>query len=388
MTPAARVSAAIAVLDQWLGGMRAEAALKHWGRNNRYAGSSDRAAIRDLVFQAIRCRDSYAWLGGGLSGRALMIGYCRDQSIDLETIFSGDRFAPSLLVADEALPRDLTDAPRAVRLDWPEALLPEMQSYGDEADRICAQMRERAPVFIRVNRLRGDVAAAVSSLAADEIEAQPHPLSPTALEVTANARRLAQSTAYQQGLVELQDAASQAVVDLAAAQPGDRVLDFCAGGGGKSLALAAQTVARVDAHDANPARMRDLPARAKRAGADIHVLPGRPSHEARYDLVYCDVPCSGSGSWRRDPEGKWALTEERLGELAQVQGDILETASHFVRDGGVLVYATCSLFGRENMAVVESFLSNHPNVRLTCARQFTPLDGGDGFFGTRLVIKR
>jgi 16S rRNA (cytosine967-C5)-methyltransferase len=196
--------------------------------------------------------------------------------------------------------------------------------------------------------------------------------------VTANARKIQTSDAYQTGLVELQDASSQAVVAGLYLTPEAKVLDYCAGGGGKTLALAARGP-KVWAHDAFPARMVDLAPRAARAGARVMITP-TPEETKPYDLVLTDVPCSGSGSWRRDPIGKWALTPERLAELTQVQAQILDRVVPLVRHGGTLAYATCSLLAEENEAQVAAFLARQSGFVLKTQRRFSPLSGGDGFF--------
>ena len=180
--------------------------------------------------------------------------------------------------------------------------------------------------------------------------------------MTANARRLRLSTVYRDGLIEPQDAASQAVADMVPVGIGAPVLDYCAGGGGKALALAARGAA-VFAHDASPARMADLPARAARAGADIPVL-NRAEARARapWRTVLVDAPCSGSGAWRRDPEGKWRLTPARLADLTALQDRILDEAAALIAPGGALVYATCSLLAEENDERIAAFISTQPRM--------------------------
>jgi 16S rRNA (cytosine967-C5)-methyltransferase len=244
-----------------------------------------------------------------------------------------------------------------------------------------ALLRTRAPVFLRVNAARATVEEAADALAGEGIVAVPHRLSPTALEVTENARRLKASSAFREGLVELQDVASQAAVDmLLPLAPGARVLDYCAGGGGKALALAAQG-ARVTAHDADPRRMADLPERARRAGVRIDVAE-RLGRE-RFDLVMVDAPCSGSGAWRRQPEAKWRLDEGRLAALTMLQGEVLRAAAQQVASGGTLAYATCSLLEEENGAAVAAFLEENSRFARVAERRLTPLDGGDGFYVSR-----
>jgi 16S rRNA (cytosine967-C5)-methyltransferase len=374
VTPGARLAAAIVVLDRVLAGEPAEKALTNWGRANRFAGSGDRAAIRDIVFDALRRRRSAAARGGGMSGRGLVLGLMRE--VGRETLFDGQGHAPGPPGAGETG----RDPEGTEALDLPDWLVPDLRdSLGARLEPVAAALRQRAPVFLRVNLAKGDVEAAIRVLAADGIEAQRHPLAETALEVLQNARKVQSSRAYLTGLVELQDASSQAVVEKLPLCDGMRVLDHCAGGGGKTLAMAARAKLRLYAHDASPRRMADLPARAKRAGAEVALVPV-PETEAPFDLVLVDAPCSGSGSWRRDPEGKWALTPDRLRALEVEQAEILTRAAAMVMPGGVLAYATCSLLDRENGARIARLLAEDAGWRLVNERGFSPLDGGDGFY--------
>lgn len=386
MTPAARLAAAIAILDQVREGAPAERALTNWGRASRFAGSGDRAAVRDHVFDVLRCRGSFAALGGGESGRALVLGLARAQGLDIAAFFTGEGHAPAPLSEEEAarLAQPLPDEGALADLDWPDWLRPQLQAdLGAAYAAVSARMRARAPVFLRVNLARGDRAAAQAALALEGIATRPHPLAETALEVTGGARRIQASAAYRDGLVELQDAASQAAIAQVPVAAGMRVLDYCAGGGGKALALAARAPkARIEAHDIDPGRMRDIPVRAARAGARIStVAPGRLGRD--YDLVLVDAPCSGSGTWRRTPEAKWRLTPDRLAELCALQAQILRAAAARVAPGGRLLYMTCSLLDAENAAQVEAFV-RETGWQVAEQRRFTPLDGGDGFFAAQL----
>jgi 16S rRNA (cytosine967-C5)-methyltransferase len=381
MTPAARISAAIEILDRVLGGTPLEPALTAWGRGNRFAGSGDRAAIRDLVFDAWRCKRSFAALGGGDTGRGLMLGKLRATSQDETQFFTGAGHAPA--------PPTPLDAPRMASeneaLDCPDWLAPRLQdSLGDQFAPIMRALQQRAPVFLRVNLARTTRAAAAALLAADGIETTPHPMAEGSLQVLASTRKIMTTQTYLDGLIELQDVASQAVIEAILLTPGQKVLDYCAGGGGKTLALAAREQIYLWAHDANPSRMRDLAERARRAGAEINISPD-PHQHAPYDLVLVDAPCSGSGSWRRDPQGKWALTEARLAELIEIQAQILDTTAPLVTRNGRLAYATCSLLGDENQHQITRFLNRHPDWQLVLQRSFTPLDGGDGFFLSTLT---
>jgi 16S rRNA (cytosine967-C5)-methyltransferase len=393
VTPAARVAAAIEVLDAVYGGAPAERALTNWARKSRFAGSGDRAAVRDLVFDALRCRRSFAALGGGGGGRAAMIGALRANGAAIDAVFTGEGHAPARLTGAErehlAHPLPMSEAER---LDCPDWLVePLRASLGEDFAAVMAALQSRAPVFLRVNIARTTRLDIQAALADEGIETRLADLADTTLEVTKNARKVQQSAPYCTGLVELQDAASQAVVaDL---PMGGRVLDYCAGGGGKTLALAARAPVVVNdpggareaprffAHDAAPARMRDLPTRADRAGVTVTLLEtAKVGREAPYDLVLLDVPCSGSGSWRRAPQGKWALTPESLRDLLRIQAEILDATHGLVAAGGALAYVTCSLLAAENADQVAAFLARHPEWRLRMSRRLTPLDGGDGFF--------
>jgi 16S rRNA (cytosine967-C5)-methyltransferase len=225
MTPAARLSAAIEVLDAWLAGTPAEPALKAWGRASRYAGSGDRAGVRDHVYDAIRCRRSFAWAGGAATGRGLMLGALRLAGQDPAALFTGAGHAPAPVSDDEA-GRPLDAAPAAVRLDCPDWLLPLLEAaLGAEAVPALEAGRSRAPVWLRVNEARTSTENAVAILAAEGIAARPHPNVKTALEVTDNERKVSTSSAYLDGLVEVQDASSQAVVAALGEISGLRVLD-------------------------------------------------------------------------------------------------------------------------------------------------------------------
>lgn len=388
MTPAAQIAAAIDILDLVEAGQPAEQALTRWARGNRYAGSKDRAAIRDHVFDVLRCWRSSAHLGGGPSGRQRMIGKLRRDGVDPALLFTGEGYAPKPLSAEEAA-EPSQDMPRAIALDLNDWLLAALdESLGaDKAEATARALQCRAPVTLRVNIARNSRDDAAASLARDGVLTIVNTLSPTALTVTEGPRRLRNSTAYREGLVELQDASSQAVVD--AAPSAARILDFCAGGGGKALALAARGGGQIYAHDVDPARMGDLPARAARAGVDIQQVASEDlAAMGPFGLVLVDAPCSGSGAWRRAPEGKLRLTPERLDTLSALQDDILDQAQGLVAPDGTLVYATCSVFHAENEARIVGFLDRHPEWSCTLQRRFDVDAQGDGFFTAHLTRLR
>lgn len=389
MTPAARLAAAIEVFDDWASGTDGlDRILARWGRAHRFAGSGDRHAIADLVYEAVRRRRSLAWVAGGgddAPGRTVLRGLLLARGEDPREFFTGMGHAPAALSsAETADPRALDGAPRGVRLDIPELLIADLAPMPDSA---LDALRFRAPLDLRVNTLRGDVDAARAGLAAEGVETDPGPLSPTCLRVRSGQRKVRRTKAYTSGHVEIQDAASQAVADLAAARPGETVLDLCAGGGGKALAMAATMAGdgRLIAHDISPARLGALGPRAARAGAAVEIV-GSSALDAlagRCDLVLVDAPCTGSGAWRRNPDAKWRLTDDDLKLLAAAQSGLLARADVLAAPSGRIVYATCSLIARENAEIVHSFL-RRGGWRLEQTRILGPLDGGDGFYAADL----
>lgn len=399
MTPAARLSAAIELVDATLAGEPAERALTRWARASRFAGSKDRAAVRDLVFAALRRRRSLAWAAGAASGaetgRAILLALQAAEGADLDALCTGEGHDPAPLTGAEraALAAPRPGAPDPVRLDYPDFLdAPLRAALGTDFEPVLRAMQTRAPVDLRVNTLKTNPGAALVVLARDGVQAEPHPLAPAALRVIENPRAVAASRAFTQGMVELQDVSSQFAAAMTGAEPGMTVLDYCAGGGGKTLALAAAMGDRGSllAWDANPRRMADLPERARRAGATVRILG--PEELARLgavcDLVLVDAPCSGSGAWRRKPEGKWRITPEEAAGYPPLQDAILDAAARHVRPGGRLVYATCSLLGAENEDRAAAFAARRPDWRPDGARRLGPLDGGDGFFVARFVAPR
>jgi 16S rRNA (cytosine967-C5)-methyltransferase len=388
MTPAARDAAAMAVLDRWLGGQPLEAALTGWARASRFAGSKDRAAVRDTVFDAVRRKRSCSSLGGALTGRGLLIGLARIRGYGLSG-WNGQGYAPPPLTESEQalLNGAVPVLTRGERLDCPDWLLPFLdRALGEQADPTLTAYHGRAPVFLRINLSKAASrpletvrASLIDELATQGIVARPHPLAKTALLVSGQTRRIKQMDAYLDGRSELQDVASQAVVlDFAdTVAPGSSVLDYCAGGGGKALALAALGL-EVTAHDIDEKRMRDIPVRARRAGVEIPLLSQVP--KTLWPAIFVDAPCSGSGSWRRTPEAKWDFTVEKLQALTQRQDEILSKAAALIAPGGVLGYATCSILVEENEDRVNRFLRASGGWAVIAERRLGPLDGGDGFY--------
>ncbi|MAT88460.1 MAG: SAM-dependent methyltransferase [Aestuariivita sp.] len=380
MLPAAHVQAAIEILDEILEAeYTAEVVITRWFRRHRFAGSKDRVAIRDHIYDALRNLRLYSAKGGGMRGRAIMIGSLLNKGSDVRSVFSGQGYAPSKLNPHEIGP--FPESSLQERLDIPDWLWPIWQSdLAEKAQEVAEKLMHRAPLFLRVNLIKSSVAHAIEMLEKDGITATAHDTVPTALLVLKNSKNIIKSDTYLEGLVELQDASSQMSICNLPLQVDGEILDFCAGGGGKSLALAAWFKSKVFAHDLTLSRMKDLPSRARRAGAEVQCLSKENLFKERYGLVFCDVPCSGSGSWRRDPWAKRMLTKETLEELVRAQALILRKSFDFVKPGGLLVYATCSVLRRENIRQIEAVISSVPSLQCLESKQIMPSHNGDGFF--------
>ncbi|GLK76114.1 MFS transporter [Methylopila jiangsuensis] len=380
MTPAAHALAAIEVLDEIAARPRPAAeALKDWGRSHRFAGSGDRARIASLVYDALRARASLAWRMGGDGGRALVLGalaFVRGAEPDaLSASFAETAHAPAPLTEAERAAianASLDGAPAHVRGDYPEWLdAPLARVFGDERAEEGAALAQRAPLDLRVNALKGDRAKADKALA--HLKPSPTPLSPWGLRVPLSddgrGPPVQAEPAFLKGLVEVQDEGSQLAALIAAAGPGLQVVDLCAGAGGKTLALAAAMGNRgqLYAYDADIRRLAPLHERADRAG--VRNLQTRaPKGEAdvladlagRADLVLVDAPCTGTGTWRRNPDAKWRMRPAALELRNAEQDEVLERAAGLVKPGGRLVYVTCSLLSEENEDRVAAFRARHP----------------------------
>ncbi len=379
MTPAAHIAAAIEILDLILAGESAETSLTRWGRSNRFAGSGDRNAIRDIVYDALRQKNSLTKRSKKISGRSWIIALLQKSEVNFDKYFGASRYSPPKIKKWELdlLPiendSDLHDIP-----DW---LWPKWKAtLGRKANDVANALKERANIFLRVNITKCARKDAIQALQKDGIISKLHPNVSTALIVGKGTRNIKNSEAYNLGLVELQDASSQAsVLQLSTDQNGP-ILDYCAGGGGKALALNAYLNKPIFAYDANLFRMKDLPKRASRSGADIRIIQSNELKNSYYGLVFCDAPCSGSGTWRRDPEGKWSITLRDYQKLLSLQENILTTAAQLVQSNGRLVYTTCSVLKDENKTQIQKFLANSKEWVLEKEKLFMPNELGDGFY--------
>ncbi|HXF87037.1 MAG TPA: RsmB/NOP family class I SAM-dependent RNA methyltransferase [Xanthobacteraceae bacterium] len=379
MTPGARIAAAIEVLAEIFARRRPAAeALKAWGLAHRFAGSADRAAIAGLVYDALRRRASAAWIMGEDAPRAVVLGMLRlERGLGAEAIanlFDGARYAPPALTeAEDARLSSATldGAPPHVIGDYPEWLDPYLaRVYGAERAEEGTALASRAPLDLRVNTLKGGREKAAQALA--EYAPEPTRWSPWGLRIKlaadAKAPAIQAEPAFIKGLVEIQDEGSQLAALLAGAKPGEQVVDLCAGGGGKTLALAAamQNKGQIYATDDDKRRLAPIHARLERAGVrNVQVRTPRGQQDVladvagRADLVLIDAPCTGVGTWRRNPDAKWRLRPGALAERLKEQIAVLDRAAAVVKPGGRIVYATCSLLGEENDDQVRAFLQRH-----------------------------
>ena len=384
MTPAARISAAIEVLGD-IGAMRRPAAdaLKEWGLKHRFAGSSDRAAIAGLVYDSLRRRASAMHVMGEETPRATILGMLRlERELDVAAIaalFDGARFAPAPLTEPERARltfMDLSDAPPHVRGDYPDWLDDSLaRVFGDERREEGAALASRAPLDLRVNTLNATREEAIAAL--PDLAAAPTRWSPVGLRVPlhpdSKAPAIHAEPAFIKGQIEIQDEGSQLAALLSAAQPGEQVVDLCAGGGGKTLALAAmmQGKGQIFATDSDKRRLAPIHERLARAGVrNVQVRTPEKGRDAlgdlggSIDLVLIDAPCTGTGSWRRNPDAKWRLRPGALDIRRKEQAAVLERAVPLLRPGGRIAYITCSVLDEENGEPVRAFLVRHPDFAI------------------------
>jgi 16S rRNA (cytosine967-C5)-methyltransferase len=385
MRLAGRVAAAIEVLADMETHHRPVAeALKDWGVSHRFAGAGDRAAIGNLVYDAVRKRASIGWRMGDDTPWHLAVGAAiYEWGIEphaLNSEFVGDPHAPAAVPEDrlEALAGgSLAGAPDHVRADLPEWLAPHFQAaFGADWPEEGTALAGRPPLDLRVNLLKGTREKVAHQLS--RLSAVPTPLSPVGLRIAPieGPRRhpnVQADEAFQRGRIEVQDEGSQLCALMTGAMAGEQVLDFCAGSGGKTLALAARMENRgqIFAYDADRNRLAPIFERLKRAGArNVQVRSPRPGVlddlVGRMDRVLVDAPCTGTGIWRRRPDAKWRVTPEAMRKRIEEQDKVLADAAGYVRPGGLLAYVTCSLLPPENDERIAAFLAAHS--------EFSPVD--------------
>ncbi|MFG5120722.1 RsmB/NOP family class I SAM-dependent RNA methyltransferase [Methylorubrum sp. POS3] len=397
LTPSARISAAIEILDDIVARRRPAAdALKDWGLAHRFAGSGDRAAIASFVYDGLRRRASAAYLMGTETGRAVIIGMLRLQrglaEPTIAGLFDGGRFAPTPLTDDERkwlIEGNLLGAPPEIAGDAPAFVLPSLAAaFGDDLMEELRALGRRAPLDIRINTLKQSREEAAATL--NDLGAELTPLSPLGLRIPigedGRGPALHVDPLFLDGGFEIQDEGSQLASLLASARAGETVVDLCAGGGGKSLALASLTRngARLIATDADPRRLAPIHERLRRSGAEVEVRTPRTGKaradvladlDGTVDRVLIDAPCTGTGTWRRNPDAKWRLRPGSLANRTGEQAEVLDRAARLVRPGGTIVYVTCSVLPEENDAAVDGLLTRSGGAIASVATDLTAVPG-------------
>ena len=369
-----RLAAAMEVLADIDGRQKPAAeALRDWGAAHRFAGGGDRAAIGNIVYDALRRRRSAGWLFGTDTPRALAFGAVLlewgETAGGLNALLDGDKFAPAPL-SDEELrivhERMAQKMPEEIRADCPDWCQPLLRSaFGAEWADEAAALARRPPLDLRANALRAGRASVLSALSATGAQAgdiAPDGMRIAPVQGSGRHPNVQAATAFAEGHFEVQDEGSQIAAELAGAKPGMQVLDYCAGAGGKALALSAamRNRGQITAHDALASRLAPIGERIKRAGSrNIQVASGTDALaalEKRMDIVLVDAPCTGSGTWRRRPDTKWRLTPQQLEARLADQAEILDKAAAYVKPDGLLAYVTCSVFAVENGEQARAFL--------------------------------
>jgi 16S rRNA (cytosine967-C5)-methyltransferase len=418
MRDGGRVSAAIEVLTEIEARhFPVKMALKRWGETARYAGSKDRAFVSGLVLDALRRKRSLGWMMADASARGVMLGvlaFVWKWPVERIAEAAAEEHGFGALTDVErqrlAEPASLEGAPPPVAGDYPDWLEPHLaRALGADQAAEMRALSERAPVDLRVNTLKTDVERCAKALAL--IDAAPAGVLPTAFRIPAPAAAdrtpsVEAVPAFSKGWFEVQDLGSQIAAAVAGDVKGKQVLDFCAGGGGKTLALAAAmgNSGQIFAHDSDARRLADTIRRGQRAGvrnlqirSPIEATPLK-GLEGKIDVVFVDAPCTGAGTWRRHPDAKWRLSPDQLAKRQIEQDSVLEDAASFVKAGGRMIYVTCSLLTEENEDRVAAFLERHPEftvkpIALDGVTHVTPEGylrltphraGTDGFFAAVL----
>jgi 16S rRNA (cytosine967-C5)-methyltransferase len=368
-------------------------ALKDWGLAHRFAGSGDRAAIGNIVYDALRMRLSHAWLmdddSASAIGHAVMFRQWGFTPETLAVELADDKFAPAPLSPDALAAfesRSLSDAPSHVQGDIPEWVQSSFEkAFGDNWLAEAQALAGRPTLDLRTNILkatREKTARALERAGVQDAKIARYGLRVAAGEGASRLPNVTAELSFQKGWFEVQDEGSQIVADLVLAKDGDQVLDYCAGGGGKTLAMSAamHNKGQVHAYDADRKRLAPIIERLKRAGTrnvqvhdDAKALASLREH---CDKVLVDAPCTGTGTWRRRPDTKWRLTAKNLDERTAQQDDALKQASAFVRPGGELIYVTCSVLPQENQEQVRHFTAQNPDFEIAGA-----LPAWDSLFG-------
>ncbi len=385
MTPAGQLAAAIDLLAEIEADRRpADAIANHFFRTRRFIGAGDRREVSTLVWGVLRARRHLGWwlehFGTPETPRLLLAVQAIFSGMTLHKIamaFSAGRYGPPPLSEAESIVLEKfaghtlehPNMPDAVKYEIPDWILPRLKAqFGPALEAEMAALATPAPLDVRINALKTTREAAMLALAREDLQARPTQFSPWGLRL-ANRQSITQGRTFQDGLVEIQDEGSQLIALLVDAKPGMRVVDYCAGAGGKTLAIAMtmENKGHIVACDTSAPRLEGAIKRLRRAGvhnAERHLLEAGDKwtkrQAAKFDRVLVDAPCTGTGTWRRNPDARLRLTETDLMELLAKQALILDQAQKLTKPGGKLVYATCSLLNDENEAQVEAFLARYP----------------------------
>jgi len=380
MRPAAQIQACIELLDQITEtGYPADRCMAAYFKQRRYIGSKDKAAISEHLYTVLRNKLSYQYLlqqkNLGSHSRLLAAVMLHVKGEQISDYFNGEHYSPVVLRDDQIDafasldPELINTAPLHVRLNVPEWLAVHLQkALGDRFEIEMQAINQQATTDIRVNTLKSSSSAVIEALETVGYEVSATSLSPWGMRFNKRVS-LFGLDAFKKGWFEIQDEGSQLLALLSGVKAGDKVVDFCAGAGGKTLAMAAmmQNKGVIYASDVHTKRLEQLNKRAKRAAVHnvrVHTLSSEhdkwvKKHKEMADLVLIDAPCSGTGTWRRSPDARWNIQPDNLANLVELQQSILQSAMRLVKPGGRLIYATCSLLNCENEGQIERFLENN-----------------------------
>lgn len=386
--------ASILILHDILEGSNANKAINFWFKKNRFAGSTDKFLIRDIIFSALRRKNSSFLIFGkfGLpkNSRSLIIYTLFELGFDLSQYFTSSKYGPNRLslLEKKALilkKETLKYAKDYDIYDYPSFLENELKkSLGVLYESFFEFSKVRAPLFIRINKIKSSLNEVQASLICCNIETKKIPGFKNSLIILSNQRKIKNTISYNSGFFEIQDISSQVVVNFIGFNEKFKVLDFCAGSGGKILALASELQGKGNfyAYDHNIHRMKDIKKRLFRNGVKCKILNKKDifSGSFYFDLVITDVPCSGSGTWRRNPELKWNFDQNKLNEILKIQANILSIATSLLVCKGKIAYITCSVLDCENQDQIYNFLNKNKNFILEKETKVLGENGGDWFY--------
>ena len=396
----ARANAAISILDNFLIGQNLNSVLSRWAKDNRYAGSSDRESIRNIVFDVLRVKKTLTSVlekeKQPINGRALVFLYSVFYALNLNDIFTGQDYGPEKLTIFEKefskLSKENIDECFGIANNIPDFLTAEFKmSLGRKFKNAMRLLEKRAPISIRVNPLKSDISSILECLSLEGIKGKKSKIVRYGIDIIGNPRRLTQIQAFKDGCFEVQDLHSQKIIEDLPLNEHIKVLDYCAGAGGKILSIACllKGKGKFYIHDIDERKLKEADTRAKRSGVKFKRFEAKNLQKYRgcFDCIIADVPCSGSGAWRRNPQQKWRITPGSLNKILTRQTMILDEAKDLVKRDGYIFYMTCSLLKIENEEVINKFLMENKYFRLFSKKNVTIDDYGDGFFCAALQKK-